>query len=101
MNIPLNLVGGLVFFVVCGVLGLILLIKSKKKNPKSTLKTVREMFIGIVGGAVAAFSLSVAEIFGSDMLVFVFGVLLLFCMLFFTLGILSWVIVHFFEGEAR
>ena len=100
MNIPLALIGILVFFVVCAVFGLILLKISMRKNPQSTLRTVRETVIGAVAGAVAAFSLSVVEISGDDKLVLLFGILILFCMIFFILGVLCLVIVYF-EGEAR
>ena len=100
MNIYSLLVVAILAFLACAVLGLILLKISISKDPQSTQRTIREMLIGAVAGAVAAFSLSIVEMSGNDGLSFLFGFYVLLCMMLFTFGMLSLIIIYFFpRGE--
>lgn len=63
----------LTFLIFFGV-GVMLYKIAKSKNPQSTPRTAREISIGVTAGLVAAFTLSIMEIYEDDLLSAIFVV---------------------------
>ena len=81
----------LVLFAVCAGIGIILFRFSNRKNPQSTQKTVGEMLSGFIAGLVTGFSFYIVEKSAGDKLVFLLGCYVLFCLIFFSLGIVAFI----------